>query len=516
MWRKFVHPATQATDEKNVATGREKRPVHRAASNTKTPKGSKASVETGNKSRPKKLEDKTDELDVGQTMVSEDGAEERRGKVGSRVYKSKCEAEASTLLNQSWYHGLMPRDEIEDLLAKDGDFLVRMTDLDNAQRLAVSVRWKGRAKHILFKLDKSQRWMIRADAPFDTVIQLINFYVSSKAELQSEGTKLINPIKRPDWYILHDSIRLGKKLGSGSFGDVFLAQLTSNGKTADVAVKTLKGKMGKQERVNFVKEASINRRLVHPNVVRMLGVASQKEPIIVVLELAPGGSLKSYCKEHAANLSTDKMIKFLTDAARGLKYLASKNVIHRDGKSCYDFLQIRSFFTVVIVVQQTIIISLFYIAARNCLLAADLTVKISDFGLSVTTAEKREQKLQKLPVRYLAPEILRCGTFSQKSDVWSFGKSVILSYLFVFGVMIWEVFTYCKSEPYPGLTNAEAKALVLSGKHMDTPANMPSHISALTLSCWNQNVDDRPSFSAIVKQLSPALLEDPTLVTEDA
>ncbi|KAI6215876.1 Tyrosine-protein kinase [Aphelenchoides besseyi] len=474
MWRKFVHPATQATDEKNVATGREKRPVHRAASNTKTPKGSKASVETGNKSRPKKLEDKTDELDVGQTMVSEDGAEERRGKVGSRVYKSKCEAEASTLLNQSWYHGLMPRDEIEDLLAKDGDFLVRMTDLDNAQRLAVSVRWKGRAKHILFKLDKSQRWMIRADAPFDTVIQLINFYVSSKAELQSEGTKLINPIKRPDWYILHDSIRLGKKLGS---------------------VKTLKGKMGKQERVNFVKEASINRRLVHPNVVRMLGVASQKRA--------------DHCRSRIGT-------RFLTDAARGLKYLASKNVIHRDGKSCYDFLQIRSFFTVVIVVQQTIIISLFYIAARNCLLAADLTVKISDFGLSVTTAEKREQKLQKLPVRYLAPEILRCGTFSQKSDVWSFGKSVILSYLFVFGVMIWEVFTYCKSEPYPGLTNAEAKALVLSGKHMDTPANMPSHISALTLSCWNQNVDDRPSFSAIVKQLSPALLEDPTLVTEDA
>ncbi|KAK6057177.1 hypothetical protein COOONC_05308 [Cooperia oncophora] len=40
------------------------------------------------------------------------------------------------------------------------------------------------------------------------------------------------------------------------------------------------------------KEAKLMRRFDHPNIVRFYGVAPQEEPIMIILELASGGSLK--------------------------------------------------------------------------------------------------------------------------------------------------------------------------------------------------------------------------------
>lgn len=111
--------------------------------------------------------------------------------------------------------------------------------------------------------------------------------------MQQDGAKLYKVTKRPEWYLLHENIVCGKKLGAGAFGEVFLADMGGT----QVAVKTLKGKLGKQERNTFMKEASINRRFNHPNVARLLGVAAQSEPVMVVLEFCAGGQLKSHCKD---------------------------------------------------------------------------------------------------------------------------------------------------------------------------------------------------------------------------
>ncbi|KAI6227648.1 Tyrosine-protein kinase [Aphelenchoides fujianensis] len=359
MWRKYTKPRPGSSGNDDYRTGVEKRKAARVPSAIKTDaKG------TPVEERRKPSGEKTDELEIGVTLADDHSVEEKRAgsgsKVGSSVYKVRCDAEAEQLLGKSWYHGLMPRDEIEDMLLQDGDFLVRLTELDKAHRLAVSVRWGGRARHILFKLNAAHRWAVRGDADFDSVSKLIAHYVSTKKELQRSGTKLLNPVKRPDWYLLHDSIHMGKKLGSGSFGDVFLARLDQvDGRPIDVAVKTLKGKMGKQ----------------------------------------------------------------------------------------------------------------------------------------------------KVPVRYLAPETLRAGTFSTKSDVWAYG------------IMMWELFTCCKADPYPGMSNADVKALVLSGKTMSAPPNMPTAIAALMLRCWNQAPELRPSFGELLQRLAPEIggttLEERTGTTED-
>uniref|UniRef100_A0A7I5E5N7 Protein kinase domain-containing protein n=1 Tax=Haemonchus contortus TaxID=6289 RepID=A0A7I5E5N7_HAECO len=62
------------------------------------------------------------------------------------------------------------------------------------------------------------------------------------------------------------------------------------------------------------------------------------------------------------------------------------------------------------------------LAARNCLSGKNDELKISDSDLSI--ADRTEMKLDKLksvPIKWLAPETLRQGLFSTKTDVWSYG-----------------------------------------------------------------------------------------------
>ncbi|CAD5211746.1 unnamed protein product [Bursaphelenchus okinawaensis] len=374
------------------------------------------------------------------------------------------EAEIERLATKKWYHGLMPRDEIEEMLRDDGDFCVRTSDVGHNTRFIMSIMWKNKARHMVIGMNTKKEWYLKTEQGFATIDELIVSFIANKTVLHKEGTMLKRPILRPSWYILHDSIKLFKKVGGGSFGDVFMAELQLENKVIDVAVKILKGEMGKKERSAFMKEASINRKFNHPNIVRLLGVAVQLEPMMVVLELAPNGSLRTFVKTKT-DLTVSQLTYYLYNAAKGLAYLAELGVIHRD------------------------------IAARNCLLSDDYTVKISDFGLSVAQSNLKENKLVKMPVRWLAPETLISRTFSLKTDVWSYG------------VMVWEVYSRCKTDPWPGKTNAEARAAITNGQTMEMPSEAPDYGVHVMKECWIQKPEDRITMAKVVRELKK-IVED--------
>uniref|UniRef100_A0AC34G3X3 Protein kinase domain-containing protein n=1 Tax=Panagrolaimus sp. ES5 TaxID=591445 RepID=A0AC34G3X3_9BILA len=77
-------------------------------------------------------------------------------------------------------------------------------------------------------------------------------------------------------------------------------------------------------------------------------------------------------------------MRFVLEASSGLAYLEEKSCIHRD------------------------------IAARNCLLTEKHTVKISDFGMSSERKELTDEKLDKVPVKWLAPETMQKKIYSSK------------------------------------------------------------------------------------------------------
>ncbi|KAK0414585.1 hypothetical protein QR680_011513 [Steinernema hermaphroditum] len=365
------------------------------------------------------------------------------------------------LVKHNWYHGLMPREEVEEMLTKNGDFVVRKTDVQKHACLAVSVFYGDRVRHIVLKM-LNGKWHIR-DHGHENVGELITQHVDKKWDVQKDGAHLINAIPRPDYYILHEHVKLEQKLGSGNFGDVFKGtmKIPTGGREA-VAVKILKGVMGKAERIKFMKEASLTRKFNHTNIVQMLGVAAQQEPIMIILEHAPNGSLNKYLQKNA-DLDWKTLVKFVLDGAEGMFYLSSRHVIHRD------------------------------IAARNCLLGGSNEVKISDFGLSVavegTQHQVKESRLKNVPIRWLSPETFQKGVFSTKSDVWSFG------------IMIWEIFSRCKSEPYPGKTNAEVKAMIVTDQRMKSPQGMPVPMEDIMQCCWLEKPEDRPDFQELVKKV---------------
>ena len=75
--------------------------------------------------------------------------------------------------------------------------------------------------------------------------------------------------------------RLTELLGAGQFGKVHQGEWTALGSEdkVDVAVKTLKEGAGEEDKVKFLQEAAIMGQFSHPNVVKLYGVVTEREPV---------------------------------------------------------------------------------------------------------------------------------------------------------------------------------------------------------------------------------------------
>ncbi|KAI6172523.1 Tyrosine-protein kinase [Aphelenchoides besseyi] len=360
-----------------------------------------------------------------------------------------------------WYHGLMPREEIEHYLKSEGDFLLRKTEVNGQPRIAISVVSKNRIRHILLSTPGNQ-WCIR-QLKKPSLNELVEYHMQHKVPVQGDGTLLITPIPRPNHIILHEHVTIEKKLGSGAFGDVYRGLLKLGEKPHEVAIKKFRGIMSKKDRVELIKEFNVMREFDHRNVVKVYGVAPQEEPMLLILELCAGGAVNAFLKGNP-NTSKDQLVEFGKDACRGMCYLSARKIIHRD------------------------------LAARNCLLDEKKVLKISDFGLSVSNQEElKVERLKNMPFRYLSPETLRTGSFTTKSDVWSYG------------ILLWEIFSFCTSEPYAEETTVQkVKARVVSGTNpLSPPEGTPTIPATVMKLCFTTDPKERPEFTTLLKLLSP-------------
>ena len=71
-------------------------------------------------------------------------------------------------------------------------------------------------------------------------------------------------------------------------------------------------------------------KLDHMNVVSLAGVVESEERLLIVTPYFEFGCLKDYLEECGNVLDVPTLVRFCIDAARGVEYIASLALVHRD------------------------------------------------------------------------------------------------------------------------------------------------------------------------------------------
>ncbi|KAF8561720.1 hypothetical protein P879_08188, partial [Paragonimus westermani] len=408
---------------------------------------------------------------------------------------------------EPWFHGVLPRAEVERLLQNQGDFLVRRTNkrascrepmlnwhtISNEQnssiaegdtstvtntttttiataermpqardsrpelRMVLSVCWQGHKHFILCGGGPTDDGWFLEDGKFPTIRELLEYHMLSQTPVTAKsGACLTTPIMRPDWELDNKDVQLLQKIGQGNFGEVYRGFYNGS----EVAVKTCRADMNAANlRQKFLQGERTALNFCHPHIVKLIGIAVRSYPIMIVMEYVPGGSLLTYLRKSKSTLTVSALLLMASDAASGMAYLESKNCIHRD------------------------------LAARNCLVTETGRLKIADFGMS------REEHIYELsdrrgqiPIKWTAPEALTTGRYTIKCDVWSYG------------VLLWEIFTF-GDVPYRFWSNPQTREMVESGYRLPAPENMPPLICTQMNRCWLADPQSRPTFAELARIL---------------
>lgn len=257
---------------------------------------------------------------------------------------------------------------------------------------------------------------------------------------------------------------LQKRLGRGSFGEVWLAKNILA--EIPVAIKVY-GALDDNGITGFREEFQLAYKLSHPNLLHINHFdVADNHPFLVMPYCKNGSSVKQI-----GNISEMELWRFMRDVSAGLMYLHEQvpNIVHQD------------------------------IKPDNILINDDNHYVISDFGIShrMSTTFSRlrsEEYVSSGTLAYMAPE-----HFSQTkvhagmaSDIWSFGMTI---YEMATGEVLWNGIGGCAQ---------------INGAH--TPyeiSGFSSRLSALVSSCLMLNAHERPTARQICDMAQSVLDGNP-------
>ncbi|XP_039123171.1 uncharacterized protein LOC120259616 [Dioscorea cayenensis subsp. rotundata] len=260
-----------------------------------------------------------------------------------------------------------------------------------------------------------------------------------------------------------------RELGSGTFGTVYYGKWRGT----DVAIKRIKkscfaGRSSEQDRLtkDFWREAQILSKLHHPNVVAFYGVVPDGTggTLATVTEFMVNGSLRHVLLKKERALDRRKRLIIAMDAAFGMEYLHSKNIVHFDLKCDNLLVNMRDS-------QRPI-------------------CKVGDFGLSRIKRNTLVSGGVRGTLPWMAPELLN-GSSSRVSDKVD---------VFSFGIVMWEIFT--GEEPYANMhCGAIIGGIVNNTLRPPIPDRCDSEWRKLMEQCWSPDPLVRPTFTEITNRL---------------
>ncbi len=256
------------------------------------------------------------------------------------------------------------------------------------------------------------------------------------------------------------SYRLLKLLGKGGFAEVYLGEYVYL-KTL-VAIKLLHASLSNEEAAAFQNEARIVAGLEHPHIVRVLDFAMQDETPYLVMEYAPGGSLRTRHPKGSL-LPLEVVVPYVRQIADALQYAHAQRLIHRDVKP------------------------------ENMLLNTRDEVLLSDFGIATLSHSSRSQTTEEVvgTAAYMAPEQF-------------LGKPRPASDQYALGIVVYE--WLAGSQPFQG------SFLEISGQHLHAPPpslraqrpDLPPEVEEIVLRALAKDPHDRfPTVQAFADALQP-------------
>ncbi|GMH08458.1 hypothetical protein Nepgr_010298 [Nepenthes gracilis] len=358
-----------------------------------------------------------------------------------------------------------------DLRASDGVQRINKSD-DKNEELGLKMKGSGSTSTdgVLFRADKIDLKSLD--------LQLENHFKRIWSKV-GESQK-----PKEEWEIDLSLLELRYVIAHGTYGIVYRGSYGDQ----DVAVKVLDWGEGgiataaetAALRASFQQEVAVWHKLDHPNITKFvgasMGISNLKVPpknsqsnihsslpsraCCVVVEYLPGGTLKQFLiRNRRKKLAYEPVIQLALDLSRGLSYLHSKKIVHRDVKT------------------------------ENMLLDHHRTVRIADFGVARVEAQNpKDMTGETGTLGYMAPEVLEGKPYSRKCDVYSFG------------ICLWEI--YCCDMPYADLGFAEvSSAVVRRNLRPKIPRCCPNSLANIMKRCWDANADKRPDMDEVVRML---------------
>eukprot|EP00239_Pterosperma_sp_CCMP1384_P000543 CAMPEP_0197852968 /NCGR_PEP_ID=MMETSP1438-20131217/21858_1 /TAXON_ID=1461541 /ORGANISM="Pterosperma sp., Strain CCMP1384" /LENGTH=549 /DNA_ID=CAMNT_0043467221 /DNA_START=182 /DNA_END=1828 /DNA_ORIENTATION=+ len=267
-----------------------------------------------------------------------------------------------------------------------------------------------------------------------------------------------------------DRYILGKRIGEGSFGKVYLAKDTKS-MNENVVVKMVQLPANKREREECLKEINYLTELHHPYLAYCKDSFVDKGQLAIVMPFYSGGDLSSVIKKNKqrnTRVPEEVVLEWLAQLMLAAEHLHSRKMLHRDIKADNIFMST---------------------CDRPSSAGAPVkrvSVLLGDFGIArVLEYSNAKARTQCGTPYYMSPELFKGTPYNHKSDIWGLG--VVLYELMALQVP----FT---AQSMSGLGNA-----VMKTNPKPLPNNYSGVLRQLVMSMLSKNPTTRPSAADILR-----------------
>lgn len=188
------------------------------------------------------------------------------------------------------------------------------------------------------------------------------------------------------------SYRITGILGSGGMGSVYRGEHTITRRNEAIKIAARGRPASEAEEQRFLREVQVQASLTHPNIAAVHNAFWEGGDLVLVMELIEGTPLSDMIDR--TGVKPAKGLEYVSQVLSALEYAHARGIVHRD------------------------------VTPGNIIIAADGTVKLTDFGLA---RPKRDSKLTQSGVfvgspSYASPEQVRGDRDpDERSDLYSVG-----------------------------------------------------------------------------------------------